>query len=156
VHVNKATVFREGAVYEAMGNRMTVRLTAEATGGVCGSIDFEVAPGFRAPPVPHHHQHEDWWGQVLDGELAIELDGVVHALDAGATVFVPRGVNFRWWNPTPRPARWLLVWSPGGFERYFGDVGEALAGRAPTPEVLAAVVPPLWARYGLRVAGEGA
>lgn len=149
------TVFREGTVTEAMGNRMTVRLTAEGTGGVCGSIDFEVAPGFRGPPVPHHHQNEDWWGQVLDGELAIELDGVVHTIEAGATVFVPRGVNFRWWNPNPWPARWLLVWSPGGFERYFSDVGEALAGRPPTPEVLAAVVPPLWARYGLRVAGEG-
>lgn len=145
-------------VITALGNRLTLRVRSEDTGGAFAVVDFEVAPSFVAPPVPHRHSREDWWGHVTDGELAIELDGVTSSIPTGATVFVPRGASFRWWNPVAQPARWTLTYAPGGFERYFEAVADALAAQAPASRPdLAALVAPLWTRFGLAVSpSEGA
>lgn len=147
---------RTARVVEALGNRLTVRASARETGGVCGIIDFEVAPSFAAPPSPHQHTREDWWGHVTEGELVVEVAGEARHLRAGTTVFVPRGVPFRWWNPTPHAARWTLTWAPGGFEQYFVDLAAAIAAQPPrSPAAFAQLVGPLWAAYGIQVVPVG-
>jgi uncharacterized cupin superfamily protein len=46
---------------------------------------------------------------MCEGALAFQLDGSEVAVPAGGGIVVPRGVAHTFWNPSPRPARYLLV-----------------------------------------------
>jgi hypothetical protein len=56
--------------------------------------------------------------------------GVVHA-SAGACVFVPPQVAHAFANRTQEPARFLLILSPPGHDRYFDELAEILAADGP-------------------------
>jgi quercetin dioxygenase-like cupin family protein len=144
----------EGRILTALGNRLTIRVGAEETGGRCSVIDFEVAPGFIGPPIRHRHLDMDWHGVVTEGEIRLELDGVEHLVPTGGVVYVPRGSLFRWRNASAdRPARWVLSYNPGGFERYFVELAEAIGAlpHTPSPQEVGAIAGPLWKRYGVEV-----
>jgi quercetin dioxygenase-like cupin family protein len=134
-----------------LGNTLELKVTSAETQGAFSVVDFRVAPGFVAPPIYHANTREDWWGQVLEGEIAVEAKGgPTQRIGAGGWVFVPRGTPFRWWNPEPKPARWLLTYSPGGFEAYFVEAAREIAEKKPkTPQEVGALAGPLWDRYGV-------
>jgi hypothetical protein len=71
-------------VIEALGNRLTFRVPGERTGGAFAVVEFEVAAGFVAPPVLHQHAREDWWGQITEGRLALQLGDKRMEAGAGA------------------------------------------------------------------------
>ena len=143
---------------QLMGNTLSLKVTAADTRGAFSVVDFQVAPSFVAPPLFHANSREDWWGQVLEGEISVEPKGeAVQRIAAGSWVFVPRGTAFRWWNPLPQPARWLLTYSPGGFEGYFVEAARAVAEQGPTtPQEIAALAVPLWHKYGVVTEKGGA
>lgn len=120
----EAPVLRVGA--EMLG----FTFTGAETGGACGLIERVVSPGFQSPPDAHRHTSEDWLCHLLDGRLVFQLDGEVEEMTPGDSLFVPRGVHFRWWNPEQAPARALFLYIPGGFEQFFADVAEAVTPKA--------------------------
>lgn len=66
----------------------------------------------------------------------------------GDLVFKPRHQWHTFWNAGDAPARALEIISPGGFERYFMELGALrAAGGPPLPDRLAA----LCERYGLEM-----
>jgi hypothetical protein len=72
---------------------------------------------------------------LLDGKLTFQLrDGLITA-GAGELAFAPRGVPHTFANLGDAPARYLLVCTPAGFERYFARIAAEQAG----------VDPPEWA-----------
>lgn len=108
-----------------------------------------VAPPMSGPPL-HVHSREDEWFYVLDGELVFELDGVVHTVAAGGSVFLQRGVVHRYQNFTERDARLLIVTTPGDFCRFFEAMDRITPpGGLPSMEQLLA----LDAEYGLTTLG---
>jgi mannose-6-phosphate isomerase-like protein (cupin superfamily) len=144
----------EGTTQEGLGLRITIRVPSAATEGRMAAIEMVAPAGFVAPPFLHRHTDLDWQGHVLDGAVAMILDGQRVTIEAGGLVVVPRGTAFQWWNASAdRPVRWLCTYAPGGFENYFGEVATALQslGRPPTREDLMAVVPPLWKRYNIEM-----
>jgi mannose-6-phosphate isomerase-like protein (cupin superfamily) len=144
----------EGRAIDGAAFSIRVRVPSEAVGGALGVIEMVAAPGAKGPPVLHRHTDIDWHGHVLEGTVAMELDGSVVTLPAGSMVLVPRGTAFRWWNDSATdPVRWVCTYTPGGFERYFTDMADALGslGRPPTPADIAAAAPALWARHGVEV-----
>jgi hypothetical protein len=63
----------------------------------------------------------------------------------GTYLVKPRGVPHALWNATDQPARILEILSPGGFERYFEELGPILeAGGDPEYYALAQ-------RYGITI-----
>ena len=68
-------------------------------------------------------------------------DDVVHA-DAGDLVFKPRDQWHTFWNAGDEPCRILEIIAPGGFERFFCELGEL---EAAGPEQMGELA----ARYGL-------
>lgn len=136
---------------EAAGCHLEILASAEQTSGTFSIVDFRAPPSFVAPPLLHRHSRESWWGQVLEGEVAVELEGGrVLEVPTGGVVFIPVGVAFRWSNPNPRPARWLLHYTPGGFEEYFAELAAEIHRRSPkNPAEMAAIAEPLWAKYGV-------
>ena len=62
-------------------------------------------------PLHVHHADDEAW-HVLEGSLRFLLRGeVVHAA-AGTTIFAAKGTAHAYGNPSPEPARYLLVMTP--------------------------------------------
>src|SRR5882757_5706742 len=64
-------------------------------------------PRLIAPPHLHRSDDEAWY--VLEGMLQVLVGKEVVEAHVGSGVFVPRGTPHTYWNPGPRPARYLLV-----------------------------------------------
>lgn len=128
------------------------RLTAES-GADFSVIEYTVGPGFVAPPRLHWHTRESTTFYLLEGSVRVELEDGPCELSAPAVLHLPVGAPFAWSNPGEQRARFLCMWSPAGFEGYFRELAEAhrAAGyAAPTPESMAKLIPPLWAKYGIQ------
>lgn len=76
-----------------------------------------------ARPIPRHVHHlADECVYVLDGELTVEFDDVVHAAAAGQFVLLPRGVPHALRPGSTPPPRVLQLSAPGGWERVLEDM----------------------------------
>jgi mannose-6-phosphate isomerase-like protein (cupin superfamily) len=64
-------------------------------------------PSFIAPLHIHDRDDEAWY--VLEGALAFRVDQSEVEVPAGGGIVVPRGTVHTFWNPSPRPARYLIV-----------------------------------------------
>jgi mannose-6-phosphate isomerase-like protein (cupin superfamily) len=67
-------------------------------------------PRLIAPLHVHHRDDEAWY--ILEGTLQIKAGDTVIESSAGSSVFVPRGTPHTYWNPSLKPARYLLIMTP--------------------------------------------
>jgi mannose-6-phosphate isomerase-like protein (cupin superfamily) len=107
-----------------------VRFTVEsshAKGASC--TEWKVAPGFDTGLHVHKQLEETWC--VLDGELEFRLGEEIFTATSGATVFVPPHLEHAFANRTNAPARFLLILSPPGHDRYFDELAAILAVEGP-------------------------
>jgi mannose-6-phosphate isomerase-like protein (cupin superfamily) len=138
-------------MYWALGNHVTVALASEQTGGHFTLSVLSTPPGEGAPP--HAHRAEDEVFYVLDGRFEFLLGDRTETLGRGTTVFVPRGTMHYFRNVGQADARLISMHTPGGFERFFADVGEPCADRSapPPPPPDPARVMPLLDKHGMDV-----
>ena len=92
-------------------------------------VEHPIAPRTLGAPM-HVHEHEDEYSYVLEGEVGVQIGDEVRYARAGDLVVKPRGIPHAFWNRTDEPARLLEIISPGGFERYFAELGAAAAAPA--------------------------
>jgi quercetin dioxygenase-like cupin family protein len=88
------------------------------------------ATGLHADP-----SHETFY--LLEGEILFHVDGEEHRAQAGETVAIPRGVPHAFLVISDT-ARFLVLNTPGGHDRFFRDGGEPASSRdfasAPPPD----------------------
>jgi mannose-6-phosphate isomerase-like protein (cupin superfamily) len=114
---------------------MTVKATADRTGGAFGLLESQIAPGF-SPPL-HVHQREDESFYVLEGDVTMRCGDRTFRVGPGAFVFLPRGVPHTFVVEGHTPARMLTLLTPGGGEGVFID-----GGRPAEAEGLPPAAPP--------------
>jgi quercetin dioxygenase-like cupin family protein len=95
----------------------TIHLPTEATADAVSIVEVHVPAGWDGPPLHHHAFDEAFY--VLDGELTFQVGDALVTRGAGELAFAPRGAVHTLANLSDRPARYLLVCTPGGFERRF-------------------------------------
>ena len=95
----------------------SVLLRSEETGGHVAAIEITVAAGWGGPPLHHHDFDEAFY--VLAGELTFQVGDELATAGPGAVAFAPRGVHHTLANLSGAEARYVLVCTPGGFERRF-------------------------------------
>jgi mannose-6-phosphate isomerase-like protein (cupin superfamily) len=99
-----------------------VLLRSEESDGVVSVVDNTVPANW---PGPHLHRHDfDEAFYVLEGELTFQVEDAVITKRAGELAFAPRGVAHTLANHSDAPARYVLVCTPAGFERYFARMNE--------------------------------
>jgi len=103
----------------------TCKLTGEDTAGTL-SI-FELSALTQSGPYRHVHHREDEWYYVLSGEFLFKAGDESHILLPGASIWLPRGIPHVWANTSSSEARILLVCQPGGFEKFFEEMGSSMA-----------------------------
>jgi len=94
-------------------------------------------PRLIAPYHVHYMDDEAWY--ILEGTLAFQLGDQHVQASAGTAVFAPRGVPHTYWNPSPTPARYLLIMTP----TIRGLINELHTSSQSDPEALQA----LYQRY---------
>jgi quercetin dioxygenase-like cupin family protein len=134
--------------------RIATKVTGAETGGSFAQIE-SIDPRGTATPL-HLHRNEEESFYVLEGELAVLVDGEWLELGAGGFALVPRGVPHAY-VVRSEVARMLVTFSPAGFEQAFVDLGvPAEEGSAPpvetvipSPEEIVAAFAP----YGCEILG---
>ena len=99
-----------------------VLLRSEESDGVVSVVDNTV-PAHWPGPYLHRHDFDEAF-YVLEGELTFQVEDVVVTKRAGELAFVARGVAHTLANHSDAPARYVLVCTPAGFERYFARMNE--------------------------------
>jgi quercetin dioxygenase-like cupin family protein len=144
----------EGESLWFLGQLLTIKASAETSGGGLTLIEAVCPQGPGAPLHVHHDDNE--WFYVLEGEMAFWVGGTVIAAPAGSFVFGPRGIPHTFDVVTPE-ARFLLGADPAGFDRFPREVGvraETLTLPPPPdgPPDIGALVAAA-ARFGIEILG---
>lgn len=99
-----------------------VLLRSEESDGVVSVIDNTVPANWPGPFLHRHDFDEAFY--VLEGELTFQVEDAVITKRAGELAFAPRGVAHTLANHSDAPARYVLVCTPAGFERYFARMND--------------------------------
>jgi quercetin dioxygenase-like cupin family protein len=94
-----------------------VLLRSEQNRGRVAVIENVLPAGFDGPPLHYHEFDEAFY--VLDGELTFQVREDLVTAGPGDLAFAPGGVPHTLANLSDAPARYLLICTPGGFERHF-------------------------------------
>jgi len=144
----------EGEALWAFDCLVTVKSSAETTGGAVAVIEHHAPRGAGSPL--HVHSREDEWFYVIEGQLTLWVGGQTCVAPAGSFVFGPKGIPHTFVVDSEE-ARFLLVTEPAGFEEFMrvaGAPAERLeipppATEPPDVAALTAVA----AEYGIEITG---
>lgn len=123
---------QEGNAFWVMGSLMLARASKETTGPHYGLVERLARPGYGQ--LPHIHRLEDETLLLLDGEMSGICGDRRWTATAGSFVFMPQGLVHSFQVEGEQPARFLMIFSPAGFEHFYEELGE------PAPEP---VLPPV-------------
>ncbi len=126
------------------------KLTAEDSGGTLSA--FELASLPQTGPQLHVHHREDEWYYVLSGEFLFKAAGEEHTLPAGASIWLPRDIPHIWANISQSEAKLILVCQPGGFEKFFDEMGREMAD-IHDPDSATHKMKEVMAKYGMELLG---
>ena len=130
-----------------LGNfRMTVKATAETTGGTFSLLEAEEPAGFGPPMHVHRDAAEAFY--VLEGEYVIFIEDDEMRCPAGSFVFIPAGVRhgFRVGDMTSKK---LNIYVPAAMVGYFDELSVEIAQGEPDPAALSRIAE----RYSMDVLG---
>ena len=94
-----------------------------------GAVEVTAPAGWAGPPLHHHAFDEAFY--VLEGTLTFQLGDEQVRAGRDAFVHVPGGDVHSLANHGSDSARYLLLCTPGGFERRFDEVPDG-----PVPETI--------------------
>ena len=116
----------------------------EETGGGFSLVEHPMPPRGLAAPL-HKHSREDEYSFVLEGRMGALLGEDTVFAEVGDFVFKPREQWHTFWNAGDESCRILEIISPGGFERFFDELGALMSSPDFDPSKLAELAP----RYGI-------
>ena len=117
-----------------MSLRSDILLRGEQSSDAVSAIQITVAAGWDGPPLHHHDFDEAFY--VLEGELTFQLGDELSTAGPGSLTWAPRGSVHTFANLADAPARYLLICTPGGFERMFARIVAKRAGEEPDEDAL--------------------
>jgi mannose-6-phosphate isomerase-like protein (cupin superfamily) len=128
------TATREEQTMSGHAFESEVLLRSSESDDAIAIIELAVGPEWDGPPL-HHHQFDEAF-YVLEGTLTFQLGDELITAEPGSLTFAPRGSHHTLANLTSQPARYVLICTPGGFERRFDRRNAEEAGRSPSQEAL--------------------
>jgi quercetin dioxygenase-like cupin family protein len=116
--------------------QIKIKISGESTGDGYSMVEDTVPPHYVTEL--HVHRNTDEAFYVVKGPLRFQLGADKIEAPTGTFIFVPRGVDHAFMNPTTEPATYIVIISPPGFEKYFEERA-LVANTNPTPETLTAI-----------------
>jgi len=116
--------------------QMRLLAAGSATGGTLGAAEFR---GSEGPwTIPHVHEHLEESFYVLEGSFTFTCGGDTIGAGQGAFLVVPRDTPHVL-SAGPGGGTLLVVWTPGGLEQMFLELGRLPAESITDPKVRAEI-----------------
>jgi quercetin dioxygenase-like cupin family protein len=112
----------------------TTLLDSRRSADAIGIVEIALPARWNGPPLHHHDFDEAFY--VLEGQLTFQLGEELTTAGPGTLTFAPRGSHHTLANLGDSPARYLLICTPGGFERMFLRLEASKAGAEPPADAL--------------------
>jgi quercetin dioxygenase-like cupin family protein len=122
-----------------LGGLAVIKLTGKETEGRFSLIELLYPPKLEVPL--HVHTREDELFHLLEGTISYRIGA--SRLDAapGHTVFAPRNIPHNFTVTSAGPARYLIVYSPAGFEDCIRETSEPAQALTLPPNPYAPIPP---------------
>jgi quercetin dioxygenase-like cupin family protein len=139
----------EGQALWVLNGLYEVKASSDETGGELTAMEMTIPEG--AGPPPHTHPGGEAV-YVIEGRVRYHIADKTYEGGPGAFFYVPQGVweNF---EPAEGTVRVLVMYTPGGMDKFFNEVGEPAQKRELPP---ASATPPdvdrlisVGAKYGV-------
>ena len=127
------------------------KLTGDDSGGALSALELNVLP--QSGPALHVHHREDEWYYVLSGDFLFRVGGETHVLPVGSTIWLPRDIPHVWMNTTDEEGKLLLICQPGGFEKFFEAMGNAMQKSSADPDAANQQMKEIMAKFGMELLG---
>src|ERR1700694_791636 len=105
---------------------MMIKETPSETLGRFGLVEALVPPGNSPALHIHHAEDEIFW--IIEGHLTYRCGDETFLAAPGSYVRLPRGVPHTFVVEGDSNARYLILYVPGGPERYFVELGRVAEG----------------------------
>jgi len=116
--------------------QIKIKIAGESTGGKYSMVEDTVPPHYATEL--HVHRNTDEAFYVVKGPLWFQLGADKIEASTGTFLFIPRGIDHAFINPTAKPATYIVIISPPWFEKYFEERA-LVANTNPTPETLISI-----------------
>lgn len=126
------------------------KITTEDSGGACSIFELGV-PSRSGPPLHVHHREDEWY-YALTGEFLFEIGGEQFHLPVGGSIWAPRDARHRWANTSMSEGKLILMCLPGGFEKFFDELGKSPLLNSKEPSEIRQLHE-LHAKYGMELLG---
>jgi mannose-6-phosphate isomerase-like protein (cupin superfamily) len=103
----------------------TVRITSHQMDGAYCVCEMTTLPGDGVPW--HVHDRDEEFYYILEGAYDIRAGDERFTAEAGSMVVIPPAVPHEFRNAGDVPARALMMFHPGGFDEFIGEMSEAAA-----------------------------
>lgn len=142
-----------GEAWWWFGGLALIKIGSDQSEGKYSLIEMLYPPNLEVPL--HVHTREDELFYVLEGKIAYRVGDLQTEVSAGHTVFAPKNIPHGFTVTSAHPARYLIVYSPAGFEGFIRDTSRRASqlvlppsAPPPTPGQLEALSGMMRDRYG--------
>jgi quercetin dioxygenase-like cupin family protein len=118
------------------GRDLIFKATGEETGGAFDYFVVEVAPHGGPPLHVHHSQGEAI--HVAEGRFKVRVGDEEAILEKGGFAFMPAGLPHAFLNLTGEDAEIIVVFTPGGGDQFFAELGPLTRNGTPDRAEVAA------------------
>jgi len=101
------------------GGLALIKLAGKHTEGRFSLIEMLWPPKLEVPL--HVHTREDELFHLLEGKISYRIGDSRFEAAPGHTIFAPRNIPHNFIVTSPEPARYLILYSPAGFEEFIHD-----------------------------------
>jgi len=108
-----------GPAYRSPIDQIRFLITGDQTGGALFMAEVSVPPGGGNPPHIHRREEESFY--VQQGTLTVEVAGQTLTASPGDFVRLPRGVPHCFRNNGNVEAKFLVMATPAGLEKFFEE-----------------------------------
>lgn len=129
------------------GRDLIFKVTAEETDGALDYFIVEVGPN-GGPPVHVHHRQEETI-HVVSGRFKVRIGDEHHTVEPGGFAYMPSGIPHAFLNLTDQPAELIVVYTPGGCQKFYEELGPATRTEAPDRHEIGAI----FERHGMSLLG---
>ena len=132
-------------------NLSPCKLTSDDTGGSCSAFELAAMP--KTGPALHVHHREDEWYYVLSSKFVFRVGGQDYDMPTGASMWLPRDIPHVWANIGDTDGKLILVCFPGGFEKFFDEIGREMLDVPPDSPAATRKMKDAMAKYGMELLG---
>jgi quercetin dioxygenase-like cupin family protein len=121
----------EGDAIWMLNSLYEVRASSDETGGELTAMEMTIPPGMGPPPHVHEGGESVY---VLEGRVRYHIGGDVHEGGPGTFFYVPAGIEENFEPADDNPVRLLVIYTPGGMDKFFEEAGEPAERREIPPQ----------------------